>query len=798
MSALTFPLVLGTCLSSAVAIYGWPRRSSPGARLLVPLLAAATVWSGATALELLAPTAGAKELWSRIGWLGMGALPVLWILFCLDFTGTSRTIRPLRALALLGSPALAGVLLWIFSALPSGRLSTSAGLEATRVLATLAQIYGWMLAGLGMALLARRFARSASIYRGQCAVLLVAGALPLTVRAVHVLGLGAGPSFDPTPLAFSIASLVLGWGLFSYRLFDVTAIAHETVFNAIGDGVVVTDAQGRVTSVNPVALASLGRALDDVLGKSMHELYPSWPAPAAPPPGRSVPVQTATGPPIDYGAIGNPPAATPEPPTQELVELSVRRGGREHDVEMRAFPVYDGERRLCGRVFISQDVTDRNAYQRRIEEMAYRDFLTGLPNRRALYDDARRAIAFARRRRLEVALLFIDLDRFKDVNDALGHPAGDLLLQYVASRLQATARKEDTLARLGGDELALLLYDCDAAGARAAAERLLQALREPAFEVRRTRLHLDASIGIALYSGGEKTVEALLAEADVALYQAKESPERIHVYQPVAEPHVEGHVRPEDEFREALRSRQLVFKYQPIVDLATGGVLAVEALVRWEHPTRGLTHPSQFLAMVEERDLALDLDRYALTRATEEVADSPYDVCINLSARSVLDRQIVEVVAGALRDSGLPPRRLILEITERVLAVPELTRPVLFELRKLGVRIAADDFGTGYSALAYLRHFPLSMLKLDRFLVAGIGRRVEDEAIIRAVIMIARTMGLVVTGEGVETREQMQWLEAQGCNAAQGFHLARPERWDTLLAWAESRPQGARRLKLVG
>jgi diguanylate cyclase (GGDEF)-like protein len=582
---------------------------------------------------------------------------------------------------------------------------------------------------------------------------------------------------------------VLGWGLFSFRLFDVTPIAYETVFNAIGDGVVVTDAQGRVTSVNPIALESLDRGLDDVLGRKIDELYRAWPQSESPTP---------------IPGLRNRPAKNRLDPmagggfAPELIELNVRRAGRDRDVEMRAFPVYDGERRLYGRVYISQDVTDRNAYQRRIEEMAYRDFLTKLPNRRALHDDAERAIAFARRRKEDAALLFFDLDRFKDVNDALGHPAGDLLLQYVATRLQNAARKEDTLARLGGDEFALLLYDCDVAGARAAAERLIRSLREPAFEVRRTRLNLDASVGIAMYTGGDKTVEELIAQADVALYRAKQGPDRIHVYHAIEETATEGQVRPEDEFLEAMRLRQLVFKYQPIVDLATGNVHAVEALVRWEHPTRGLTHPSDFLAMVEERDLALELDRYALVNAMAEVVNSPYDVCINLSARSVLDRHLVEIVAGALRSSGLPPRRLILEITERALAVPELTRPVLFELRKLGVRIAADDFGTGYSALAYLRHFPLSMLKLDRFLVAGIGRRVEDEAIIRAVIMIARTMGLQVVGEGVETREQMRWLDAQGCNAAQGFHLARPERWETFLAWAESRSEGARRLKLVG
>jgi diguanylate cyclase (GGDEF)-like protein/PAS domain S-box-containing protein len=768
MTPLIFSLVVGTGLSTAVAIYGWSRRSAPGATLLVPLLASAALWSGSVALELLATSDEAKLLWSHVAWLGLVPLPLLWFLFCLDFTSASTTIRPARAVLLLASPALVALLLWVGSSLGPGQSTAGSALDPTHLLIALVELYGWLLAAVGMALLARRFARSASIYRGQCAVLMVAGAIPFVVHGVHVLGLDPFQGFDPTPVSLSATSLVLGWGLFSYRLFDVTAIAYETVFNAIGDGVVVTDSRGRITSVNPVALDSLGREVDDVLGKPIQDLYASWPS---------------------TGALGAP--------AQELIQISAKRAGRERDVEIRAFPVYDGERRLYGRVYISQDVTDRNAYQRRIEEMAYRDFLTSLPNRRALYSDAKRAIAFARRRRLDVALLFIDLDRFKDINDALGHPAGDLLLQYVASRLQATARKEDTLARLGGDEFALLLYDCDAAGAQAVAERLVHALREPAFEVRRTRLHLDASVGIALYSGGEKTVEDLLVEADVALYQAKEGPGRIHLYQAIAPPEIEGFVRPEDEFRDALRLHQLHFKYQPIVDLQTGNVLAVEALVRWEHPTRGLTHPSQFLAMVEERDLALDLDRYALTQATAEVVDSPFDVCINLSARSVLDRQIVDIVAGALRESGLPPRRLILEITERVLAVPELTRPVLFELRKLGVRIAADDFGTGYSALAYLRHFPLSMLKLDRFLVAGIGRRVEDEAIIRAVIMIARTMGLVVIGEGVETREQQRWLEAQGCNAAQGFHLARPERWDTVLAWAESRA-GARRLKLVG
>jgi diguanylate cyclase (GGDEF)-like protein len=794
MSPVALYLLLGACLSSALAIYGWPRRTAPGAALFFPLIGSIIVGSGAGALEIAASNPVTRQLWGQLSWIGVVALPLLWVLFCVDFTGSWTSIRSARAIALLAAPALALVALLVARWLEPAAATIAGSMGPEAIVAALSRLYGWLLFGLGLALLVRRYARSASVYRAQCGSLILAGSIPAVVHGLYRLGFDPMHGIDPTLFSFNVAALVLGWGLFSYRLFDVTPIAYETVFNAIGDGVVVTDARGRVTSVNPIALESLGRGLDDVLGRKIDELYSTWPQSDPAAPGAS-----EAGAASDSGSEATPfRVPAPGALAPDLIELEVRRGGRDRDVEIRAFPVYDRERRLYGKVYIGQDVTDRNAYQRRIEEMAYRDFLTKLPNRRALHDDAQRAIAFARRRRQEVALLFFDLDRFKDVNDALGHPAGDLLLQYVASRLQTVARKEDTLARLGGDEFALLLHDCDAAGARTAAERLIRALREPAFEVRRTRLQLDASVGIALYSGGDKTVEELIAQADVALYRAKEGPERIHVYQVKEEPAIAGSIRPEDEFIEAMRSRQLIFKYQPILDLASGNVLAVEALVRWEHPTRGLTHPSNFLAMVEERDLALELDRYALTYAMAEVADSPYDICINLSARSVLDRQLVEIVANALRSSRLPPRRLVLEITERALAVPELTRPVLFELRKLGVRIAADDFGTGYSALAYLRHFPLSMLKLDRFLVAGIGRRVEDEAIIRAVVMIARTMGLLVIGEGVETREQMRWLDAQGCNAAQGFHLARPERWETFLAWAEARAEGSRRLKLVG
>ncbi|HVR30211.1 MAG TPA: histidine kinase N-terminal 7TM domain-containing protein, partial [Thermoanaerobaculia bacterium] len=269
MPPLTLTLLLGVCVTTAVAIYGWPRRAAPGAALLAPLLACATLWSGSAALELLARSAETKLLWSRASQLAVVPLPALWLLFCVDFSGSRASIRTGRAAALLASPALVAIALFAASRLdPAGSLGA---LEPAPLLGALAPLYGWFLIALGMAFLARRYARSSSLYRVQCGVLLLAGAIPLAVHALHVVGPLQGP--DPTPASFGLASLVLGWGLFSYRLFDVTPIAYETVFNAMGDGVVVTDARGRVTTVNPIALAGLGKTLPEVLGKPLEALY---------------------------------------------------------------------------------------------------------------------------------------------------------------------------------------------------------------------------------------------------------------------------------------------------------------------------------------------------------------------------------------------------------------------------------------------------------------------------------------------------------------------------------------------
>ncbi|MDX1383300.1 MAG: EAL domain-containing protein [Thermoanaerobaculia bacterium] len=735
-------------------------RDAPGARYFAPLQLTAVVWLLTAALGLLAPTPAGKLFWAQASFVGSLPLPVLWLLFTLDFGGSRRLLGPAWLLALAVVPTISMVLVWTNPAhhlvIAETRLdpvTDQLALEHGFWFVSVVVPYSWLLILLGLAALVRQYLHSESLYRRQCGILIAAALVPLTVNVLWVAGRSPIPQgIDPTPLGFCVATMLIAWGLFFYRLLDMTPVAFEAVFNSMGDGVVVLDVDGRVTMINPVGLARLGCTSEDVLGRTLEEVYPEWPE-----------VMLTLG-----------------KKSEGRAEARLERQGRTRHFELRVFPLADWRGQYCGRVVISQDVTERHAYQLRVEEMAYRDFLTGLPNRRALHDVADKALALARRHRWGVAVIFLDLDRFKQVNDALGHPAGDLLLQLVASRLESHIREEDSLARLGGDEFALLIQDCTPESARHAAERLLSGLRERPFEIKDTVIQMDGSVGIALYPQAGAAVDDLLAQADVAMYQAKQGPGRISFYDAEEDHYTQDQLQLEAEFRNALASGELLFKYQPFFDLDSREITAVEALLRWEHPRHGLTHPSAFLPMVEERDMARQLDHHVLEHALQEGAGLGVALSINLSTKSLLDPSLPDQVQRALATSGLPANELILEITERALAVPERVRPILLRLRRMGVRIAADDFGTGYSALAYLRHFPLNILKLDRYLISGIGSRVEDEAIIRAVIMIAESMGLDVVAEGVENRIQLDWLAEQGCHLAQGFYIARPQRLEDL------------------
>jgi diguanylate cyclase (GGDEF)-like protein len=415
---------------------------------------------------------------------------------------------------------------------------------------------------------------------------------------------------------------------------------------------------------------------------------------------------------------------------------------------------------------------------------ARHDPLTALPNRALLVERLQMELARAARRREPVFLLWLDLDDFKVVNDSLGHQAGDQLLLVVGERLRDCLRPGDTPARMGGDEFTVLLADVDGLqGAIRVAERVGAELGVP-FEVAGHQVVVRASIGVAQSVPGATSVEELLRNADIAMYEAKKQGKgQYQVFSPGMDEAAWKRLELEAELRVALEQQQFEVYYQPILDLDSGAVSELEALVRWDHPTRGLLPPAEFIPLAEQTGLIVPLGQWVLGQACQQLAaweagDQHHlslGLSVNLSARQLREPALPSQVAEALARSGLDPRRLTLEITETsMIDDPGTAEATLAALRELGVHVAVDDFGTGFSALGALKHYPVDSLKIDRSFVDGLGRDAQDTAIVHAVIAFAKTLGLRVTGEGIETAEQFEQLRALGCDHGQGYYFAKP------------------------
>jgi diguanylate cyclase (GGDEF)-like protein len=454
-----------------------------------------------------------------------------------------------------------------------------------------------------------------------------------------------------------------------------------------------------------------------------------------------------------------------------IIGLLFRRSERAHREVVRAgADLLEQERRALRQAERSQDV---------IRYQAQHDALTKLPNRTLFGERVTTAVARGR-----PAVLFIDLDDFKRVNDSLGHAAGDALLVTVAERLRASLRPDDTAARLGGDEFAVLLGTADADGAALVAQRIITHLAEP-FDLGGTTVLVRASIGIALTSTGRRDTD-LLRDADVAMYVAKTAGKgRFSFFEPSMHERVRGRLQLESELRSALDADQLTVHYQPIVDLAGGELVAVEALVRWRHPERGLLGPGEFLTVAEETGLILPLGRLVLRHACRqahllsEAAGRPLQVSVNVAAQQLADDALVADIAGALYDARLDPDRLVLEFVESAVMQESasLARSV-DALHRIGVGLALDDFGTGYSSLSHLQRFPITQLKIDRSFVGRVG--VGELAMVEVILQIARTLRLELVAEGVESAAQAQRLRALGCQLAQGFHFGKPQEAELL------------------
>ena len=442
-------------------------------------------------------------------------------------------------------------------------------------------------------------------------------------------------------------------------------------------------------------------------------------------------------------------------------------------------------------VITSRDVTAQKRLEAQLQHNAFHDSLTGLANRALLGDRLAHALARADRAAEPLAVLVVDLDDFKSVNDASGHGVGDDLLVVVAERFTRALRPGDTIARLGGDEFAVLLEGADAASATAAADRLLAALAAPVPTATGELCGVGASIGIAVGAAGQHDAAELLRSADVAMYVAKQAGKgRAAVFEPEMDAAVVGQLQLKAEITRALAEEQFVVHYQPVVELGTGRLSGVEALVRWVHPQRGMVPPDQFVPLAEQTGLVVPLGRFVLGEACRQMrvwherhpSARPLSISVNLSARELEEPGLVDSVRTALRESGLDAACLVLEITETLLLV-DLARTVevLVELRALGLRLAIDDFGTGYSSLAYLEQLPVHILKIDKSFVDRVAEPAPADAdarqpsvMVAAISQLGHALQLQMVAEGIEHGEQADVLRALGCQYGQGYHFARP------------------------
>jgi len=432
-------------------------------------------------------------------------------------------------------------------------------------------------------------------------------------------------------------------------------------------------------------------------------------------------------------------------------------------------------------------------YQRRIRQQALSDALTGLPNRILLLDRTAQAIRQADRELVPAALLLIDLDRFKEVNDTLGHHCGDQLLVQVGQRLRAALRGVDTVARLGGDEFAVLLPRITTGeGAVMVAGKLQDALQEP-FTLQGLALEVEASIGLALYPEHGNDPDELLQHADIAMYVAKETHAGFVLFDPTQDQHSPRRLALLGELRRAIDQQQLVLHYQPKIDAHTSQVLGVEALVRWQHPEHGLVPPGEFIPLAERTGLIGPLTHYVMDAALRQCrtwrqAGHELAVAVNVSARRLLDLAFPDEVGGLLARWDVPARLLVVEITESaIMADPAHAMQILGRLNQMGVQLSIDDFGTGYSSMAYLKSLPVDELKVDRSFVSQMISNSSDAVIVRSTVDLGRNLGLRVVAEGVEDQTTLEVLDALGCDAVQGFHVSRPVAPDDLIDWLELR-----------
>ncbi|HKP51684.1 MAG TPA: EAL domain-containing protein [Chloroflexia bacterium] len=538
----------------------------------------------------------------------------------------------------------------------------------------------------------------------------------------------------------------------------------DSLIHSSVDGIVAFDGDCRYTVWNPAMERITGFTREQVLGRCAFDVFPFL-------------MQIGQDEFFYQALAGNTVISTNRPYT-------IPETGKEGFYEGRYSPLHNREGEVVGGLAIICDITERRNLQEQLSHKAFHDDLTGLSNRALFMDRLMHALARSSRREDSVAVLFLDLDDFKVINDSLGHKSGDQLLIEMGERLKRCVRTDDTVARLGGDEFTVLLEDIpDLNTAVITAERIAEQLQLP-FNLEGHEVFVTTSLGIAISASGSREPEDLLRNADVAMYEAKnKGKSRYAVFDTAMNTRAWQRLEMEIQLRRALERGDFLIHYQPVVRLDTGQIVEVEALARWDHKSGRLFTPNEFIPVAEEIGLIVPLGQWMLREACKQVyawhlahpSSQPLLLSVNVSARQLKDPRLVQDITRVLNEIGFDPTLLKLEITESVaLDDTDTTLATLEELRKLGIRLAIDDFGTGYSALSYLKRYQVDTLKIDRSFIDGLGRNLEDTAIVRAVVAFAKTLSLNVTAEGIETTEQLSFLQELGCEFGQGYYFSKP------------------------
>jgi len=548
-------------------------------------------------------------------------------------------------------------------------------------------------------------------------------------------------------------------------LFEQLERARVTL-NSIGDGVLSTDVAGRVTFLNAVAEALTGWSYESAKGQAIDEVFKIIDATTRAPAGG--PMELAIH---QNKTVGLTPNC-----------LLIRRNGYEAAIEDSAAPIHDRYGNVTGAVMVFRDVSATRALSDKMSYLAQHDSLTDLPNRLLLNDRLTQAVAWAYRHRKKSAVLYLDIDRFKHINDSLGHAIGDRLLQSIARRLLACVRASDTVSRQGGDEFVILLSEVEhAKDAALIAEKIIVSLSAHHC-IDEHELHVTASIGIVVCPDDGSDVETLLKNADFAMYHAKDSGRNNYQFfkSEMNASAIERQLL-ESDLRRAIVMQEFMLYYQPKLNLETGTITGAEALIRWRHPFRGLVLPAQFISIAEDSGLIVPIGRWVLreacrqAQAWQDAGLAPIRIAVNISPVELRARDFVESVRAILAGTGLDPRYLELELTETVLLEDSTaTDVILKEIKDMGVRLALDDFGTGYSSLSYLRRFPIDTLKIDQSFVRNLGTDTADAGIVSTVINMGKSLQLQVVAEGVETLEQLDFLKGENCWEGQGYYFSRP------------------------